>query len=140
MFLKLRHFFIVSAWLASSGLLQAAEPHPLTRVHAHNDYEHKRPLLDALDNGFSSVEADIHLVEGKLLVAHDGRGIKPERSLEALYLKPLRERVSTHRGHVYENGPDFFLLIDIKGDWRTTYPVLRAELERYADMLTRFEG
>ncbi len=32
---------------------------PLTRAHAHNDYEHKRPLWDALDRGFGSVGADI---------------------------------------------------------------------------------
>jgi hypothetical protein len=29
----------------------------LTRAHAHNDYHHPRPLLDALDHGFCSVEA-----------------------------------------------------------------------------------
>ena len=35
----------------------------LERAHAHNDYEHPRPLFDALDHGFKSVEADIWLVE-----------------------------------------------------------------------------
>ena len=30
--------------------------------HAHNDYLHSRPLLDALDQGFDSVEADVFLV------------------------------------------------------------------------------
>src|SRR3954453_17294915 len=28
-----------------------AGPAPLVHAHAHNDYEHARPLLDALDNG-----------------------------------------------------------------------------------------
>ena len=32
---------------------------PLARAHAHNDYEHPRPLRDALDHGFTSVEADV---------------------------------------------------------------------------------
>jgi len=32
---------------------------PLARAHAHNDYLHPRPMLDALDAGFTSVEADI---------------------------------------------------------------------------------
>ncbi|HET6325009.1 MAG TPA: hypothetical protein VFG04_09940, partial [Planctomycetaceae bacterium] len=48
----------------------AAEPTPLIRAHAHNDYEHKRPLFDALDQGLCSVEADIFLVDGQLLVGH----------------------------------------------------------------------
>lgn len=43
---------------------------PLVHAHAHDDYEHKRPLFDALDRGFCSVEADVHLVDGQLLVAH----------------------------------------------------------------------
>src|SRR5690242_5509037 len=46
---------------------------PLTRAHAHNDYEHTRPLLDALDQGFCSVEADVWLIDGELRVAHDER-------------------------------------------------------------------
>src|SRR6266496_4549770 len=28
----------------------AAQPTPLIHTHAHNDYEHARPLLDALDH------------------------------------------------------------------------------------------
>jgi hypothetical protein len=50
-------------------VLVAAAPVPLTRAHAHNDYLHARPLFDALDHGFCSVEADVWLVDGKLLVA-----------------------------------------------------------------------
>src|SRR5688500_5296112 len=69
-----------AAWPAAArAQLQAV---PLTNAHAHNDYEHPRPLLDALDRGFCSVEADIHLVEGRLLVAHDRDKVRPERTLE----------------------------------------------------------
>ena len=55
-----------------AGAASASEgrhwPRPLWRAHAHNDYEHPRPLLDALDHRFGSVEADIYLVDGQLLV------------------------------------------------------------------------
>jgi len=44
---------------------------PLSQAHAHNDYLHKNPLFDALDNGFTSVEVDVHLLRGNLYVAHD---------------------------------------------------------------------
>jgi hypothetical protein len=53
--------------------------HTISQGHAHNDYLHDRPLLDALDAGFSSVEADIFLVDDQLLVAHTAREIDPER-------------------------------------------------------------
>src|SRR6185295_12383494 len=86
---------------ALGGSLFAAEPLPLTRAHAHNDYEHTRPLFDALEQGFCSVEADVWLVDGKLLVAHDLKNVKQERTLAALYLDPLRERVRKNGGRVY---------------------------------------
>ena len=31
------------------------------QAHAHNDYLHERPLLDALDNGFGSVETPLQV-------------------------------------------------------------------------------
>jgi hypothetical protein len=111
---------------------------PLIHAHAHNDYEHKRPLLDALDHGFCSAEADVHLVDGRLLVAHNRSAVKPERTLQALYLDPLRERVKTNGGHVYPSGPEFTLLVELKSDWQTSYPVLREILKPYAGMLTTF--
>src|SRR5438552_6105912 len=86
---------------------------PLIHTHAHNDYEHKRPLFDALDHGFCSVEADIFLVEGQLLVAHNRSQTKPERTLQSLYLDPLRARVKKNAGRVYPAGPEVTLLIDI---------------------------
>src|ERR1041385_5180981 len=124
--------------LLCATIAQAVPPTPLIHAHAHNDYEHKRPLLDALDHGFCSVEADIHLVDGRLLVAHDRRDVKPERTLQALYLDPLRERVKRNGGRVFANGPEFTLLIDLKSDWHTTYPALRAVLTNYTAVLTTF--
>jgi len=116
----------------------AQQPAPLTHAHAHNDYLHARPLLDALDHGFGSVEADVWLVNGRLLVAHDRDKVEPERTLEALYLDPLRERVKHNGGRVYPGGPAVTVLIDVKSDGEATYAALREVLSRYADMLTAF--
>ena len=118
----------------------STETKPLIQAHSHNDYEHQRPLLDALDCGFCSVEADIYLVEGKLLVAHDRPQVKPERTLQALYLEPLRQRARVHGGRVYAKGPEVSLMIDLKDSWQATYPVLRSVLEEYADILTTFRA
>ncbi len=112
---------------------------PLPNTHAHNDYEHTRPLLDALDNGFCSVEADIHLVDGKLLVAHDRKDARPERTLESLYLEPLQQRARKNKGRIYPNGPvSITLLIDVKTDAATTYAALRPVLAGYQEILTEF--
>ena len=124
--------------LGSAGL--TAEPKPLPQAHAHNDYEHARPLFDALDQGFCNVEADIYLVDGKLLVAHNRADVKPGRTLAALYLDPLRDQVRRNGGRLFRHGPPAILLVDIKSEAGPTYAALHQELLRYADMLTVFRG
>ncbi|MEX0748131.1 MAG: endonuclease/exonuclease/phosphatase family protein [Rhodothermales bacterium] len=121
---------------------------PLRQAHAHNDYEHERPLFDALERGFRSIEADVHLVDGELLVAHDRPDVDPHRTLRSLYLDPLAERVRRNGGAVYhkerrgrrtsENERPLLLLVDVKSDAEATYRVLRETLRDYAHMLTLF--
>lgn len=103
----------------------------LPSAHAHNDYDHRRPLQDALDRGFNSVEADVWLVAGELRVAHDLTDAKPGRNLESLYLKPLADRVRENHGQVYKHGQDFQLLIDIKSDGPSTYAAVDKALAKY---------
>src|SRR5439155_5015135 len=108
---------------------------PLKNAHAHNDYLHPRPLFDALDQGFCSVEADVFLVDGNLLVGHSAVELKPDRTLESLYLDPLRDRVRANRGKVSRDGPPFWLLVDVKSEAKSTYAALHDVLSRYADLL-----
>jgi hypothetical protein len=122
--------------LASSARSQQPFPAPLRFAHAHNDYEHSRPLFDALDHGFCSVEADIFLVDGKLLVGHNRTDLKPQRTLESLYLDPLRARAKSHGGRIFPDAPRFWLLIDVKSEAKPTYAALHEVLSRYADLFT----
>ncbi|MGW6197050.1 glycerophosphodiester phosphodiesterase family protein [Kribbella sp. NPDC055110] len=110
----------------------------LQSAHAHNDYEHRRPLQDALDRGFNSVEADVWLVDGELRVAHDLADAKPGRNLESLYLKPLADRVRENHGQVYKRGGGFQLLIDIKSDGPSTYAAVDKALAKYRGISTIF--
>jgi len=128
-------WFAGLVWCAT---MSGAEPTPLPQAHAHNDYAHERPLLDALDHGFCSVEADIWLVDGRLLVSHDRSGVKPERTLQALYLEPLRERIARNGGRVHPGSPPCTLLIDVKSGAQETYVVLRELLRGYTNILTAF--
>lgn len=109
---------------------------PLANAHAHNDYEHKRPLLDALDQGFTSIEADVFLVEGQLLVAHNFWDVSNERSLEKLYLRPLQERAAANGGQIYKDGPTITLLVDIKKDGVAAYKALDTLLAKYESLIS----
>jgi hypothetical protein len=113
---------------------------PLARAHAHNDYLHRRPLLDALGHGFTSVEADIYLIDGHLLVAHDQDKAWATNTLQALYLDPLLARAKLNKGRIYPEGPVFTLLIDVKSEAEATYSVLKEVLKPYQKMLTRFSN
>ncbi len=135
-------FLAVHLGVATAGGIaaQSASVAPLKQAHAHNDYLHKRPLLDALDHGFTSVEADIFLVDGQLLVAHTQKELKPERTLQALYLDPLRQRVRAGGGHVYAGGGPFTLLVDIKSAGEPTYTALAKVLAEYSDIISAVRG
>src|SRR5262249_48764995 len=125
-----------SSLLALALGLPAADVTPLPNAHAHNDYAHARPLFDALDRGFCSVEADVFLVNDELLVGHTFLDLRPERPLETLYLDPLRQRVKATGGRVHPGSADFLLLVDIKTDGRPTYEVLDRLLEKYDDLFS----
>jgi hypothetical protein len=132
-----RAIAILLVLLAAAGC-QATPVTPLPRAHAHNDYRHVRPLLDALDAGFCSVEADVHLVDRKLLVGHAIEETSPDRTLQSLYLDPLRDRIKRNGGCVYPAKRDqrLTLMIDIKTEGGPTYEALRDALLPYRDILT----
>jgi hypothetical protein len=113
---------------------------PLPQAHAHNDYLHERPLLDALAQGFCSLEADIFLTPEGLLVAHDAKDLKPTRTLQSLYLDPLRQRIKANGGNVYSGEPRFYLLVDVKSAAAETYAALDKALSGYADILSVTES
>lgn len=122
----------------SGSMLAVGQEHVAPLVHGclHRDQDAVRPLLNALDLGFCCVELDVHLVKDKLLVGHDKKSLKADRTLETLYLDPLLRRSKANNGRVYLRGPTFTLLIDVKTEGRETYAALRTVLAKYSDMLT----
>jgi hypothetical protein len=119
----------------------STEPSPKVhrQAHAHNDYLHARPLLDAVENGFSSVEADVFLRGNELLVAHTLIEIDLSKTLKGLYLEPLRDLVQRNQGTVQPGLKHFTLLIDFKTSGDATYVQLDQTLEEYKDLFVRNE-
>jgi hypothetical protein len=130
--MPIRYFLILCLF---TTIARAQLPH--VNAHAHNDYEHTRPLFDALQNRFTSVEADVHLQNNILLVSHD-RPLASAPTLEALYLKPLDSMVNKNGGSVY---PDFkgvfYLMIDIKTEPDASYQALKSLINQYPKLLCK---
>jgi hypothetical protein len=109
------------------------------QAHAHNDYLHARPLRDALENGFASVEVDIFLRGDELLVAHTLLEIDDKKTLKGLYLDPIRDLVRENQGTVQPGLQHLTLLIDIKTSGEATYAKLDQTLAEYRELFVRYE-
>ncbi|MEL7039259.1 MAG: glycerophosphodiester phosphodiesterase family protein [Cyanobacteria bacterium J06592_8] len=121
-------------------LMEIPEPssESVPYTHAHNDYEHPFPLLDALSYGFISVESDIWLYPDdneNLRVAHDPvEDPTTLPTLEELYLDPLQDlKEEFDNGGVYADGTPLTLLIDIKSEGLSTYQRLHEVLGEYQE-------
>jgi hypothetical protein len=109
---------------------------PLEQGHSHNDYWRPHPLRDALQLGFKSVEADIFLMGGtSLLVGHDSVSLRPEKTLQAVYLEPLRLLLRQQKT-LYARPSQLWLYLDFKNAGPATYARLRGVLAEYRDILS----
>jgi hypothetical protein len=108
--------------------------------HSHNDEMHPKPLTQALQDGFTSIEVDLHVINGRLLVGHTAKDAQHKNlSLEEAYLAPLQKRVEQF-GSVYPSASGVTLMLDFKGSAEATYAALKPLLQKYAGMLVQVQG
>ena len=133
----MKNLFVFSFLLLNLPLFSQVTPLP--NAHAHNDYRHQRPLLDALDQGFMSIEVDVFLIKDELYVAHTRPFFrKKKKTLRHLYLEPLKKRIEANQGQVYKGHDEpLFLMIDIKTEEKATYEILKKQLAEYQDYLSK---
>ncbi|MFN5022320.1 MAG: alkaline phosphatase family protein [bacterium] len=119
--MRLIIFFLCS--IATTAVNAQVNGYSQANAHSHNDYEQKNPFHEAYNEQFGSIEADVHLVDGKLLVGHDNKDLGPSRTLENLYLIPLSQYNDKKR--------KLQLLIDIKTEAIPTLGRLVEVLKKY---------
>ncbi|MBS1948231.1 MAG: phosphatidylinositol-specific phospholipase C/glycerophosphodiester phosphodiesterase family protein [Bacteroidetes bacterium] len=121
-------------FLAFFSLQMYAQPttYSTANAHSHNDYEQARPFYEAWEKGFGSIEADIFLAGNELLVAHTEKELDSNRTLQRLYLDPLKKMLSNNHGSPYaDNRKELQLLIDVKTDSVKTLDKLIEILKNY---------
>jgi hypothetical protein len=129
----MKHF--LSFILVFLTLRLAAQQQILDCGHSHNDYTHEHPLLDALSFGYKSIEIDVWLHNGKLIVDHDGIGLDTKKDIEEEYLLPIIDRVRAHGGWVYDGDttPTIFM-VEFKNDPEACYTVLKQLIEKHKSL------
>jgi hypothetical protein len=121
------------------GVKTRSQNIPLLNAFAHNDYSHKRPLFDALDNGYNHIEADVYLRHGKLIVAHILPILHRKKELEQLYFKPLEACINGESIAMNMPAYPITLMIDIKSGADGTYRKLEDLLDKYKSIVSGYE-
>ncbi len=91
----MKHFLFCMLLIATGYQLTAQ-----TLIHAHNDYQQALPLTNALRNNVFSIEADVYLRNGQLVVAHTAKDVAAAPSLDSLYLQPIIRLFKKHNGRI----------------------------------------
>ncbi len=100
-------------------------------IHSHNDYCRRVPFWQAYSQGVYSIEADVFLKDGALLVGHETEDLKPDMTFEELYVKPILTVYSRNGGKPYYGHEGLQLMIELKSE---TVPTLSA----VTDLLSKF--
>ena len=125
----IRFTFIIALFLSSFSSNGQTK---VVSVFAHNDYEKPVPLVAAYDAQAGFIEADVFLQGNDLLVGHEIKQIQKDKTLEALYLKPLDKLIEKNGGFAYaDKEQSLTLMIDLKTDGIATLNTLVTRLKKY---------
>lgn len=123
--------FLLLFILFIPSIFAQPKSYSMQNAHAHNDYLHKLPFLQAYSLNYGMIEADIFMQNNELIVAHERKSIRPENPLLALYMNPLYEKIKENKGRAYADGKRLRFLIDIKEDGNQVLRLLQKQLKPY---------
>lgn len=130
-------YFWFACFIILSLTCSAQSVYTTANAHSHNDYEKPFPFRNAWQHHLGSIEADIFLDEGELIVAHDRIQVKQKRTLDSLYLRPLEKCILQNKGYVYaDTGRRLQFMIDIKTDAQATLDKLVEKLKAYPSLIS----
>lgn len=132
------YLLIVTIILAftRNNFAQTIPSYTTAQAHSHNDYEQKRPFMEAYQQQFGSIEVDLFLVNDSLYAAHHARDIQAERTFRSLYLQPILQQIQKNEGSIYaQKDIQLQLLIDLKTPSEETLGALVKILDPYKRVL-----
>lgn len=127
---------VFSILLLITAVANAQQVYTTAKAHSHNDYQQKNPFWNAWKQQFGSIEADIFLDNGQLLVAHDKQQLQRRWTLDSLYFQPLQQCIAKNKGHVFaDSNRHLQLMIDIKSEAIATLTKLVEQLKNYPSLI-----
>ena len=104
---------ILKIWLLFAALCTCATAvaeRPIL-IHSHNDYCRRAPFWQAYAQQVYSIEADVFLHDGKLLVGHEVEDLSPGMTFEALYVEPLVTLFGRNGGRAWKDSGEHLQLM-----------------------------
>lgn len=128
---------ILKIWLLFAALCTCATAvaeRPIL-IHSHNDYCRRAPFWQAYAQQVYSIEADVFLHDGKLLVGHEVEDLSPGMTFEALYVEPLVTLFGRNGGRAWkDSGEHLQLMVELKSATEPTLQAVAALLGRYPEV------
>ena len=128
---------ILKIWLLFAALCTCATAvaeRPIL-IHSHNDYCRRAPFWQAYAQQVYSIEADVFLHDGKLLVGHEVEDLSPGMPFEALYVEPLVTLFGRNGGRAWkDSGEHLQLMVELKSATEPTLQAVAALLGRYPEV------
>lgn len=105
------------------------------QVHSHNDYRQRVPFYQAYAQQVASIEADVYLHKGCLLVGHDIEDLCPAMSFEDLYVKPLVTLFACNGGQAFRDSECLLqLMVGLKSASEPTLRTVTGLLARWPEV------
>lgn len=115
----------------------AAAERPML-IHSHNDYCRRAPFWQAYAQQVYSIEADVFLHDGQLLVGHDVEDLSPELTFEGMYVEPLVTLYKRNGGRAWKDSDEpIQLMVELKSETEPTLRAVTALLDRYPEVFDR---
>ena len=132
----MRKLLIIMASLALAVFASAQRP---IAYHSHNDYDRTVPFYEAYSQHCTSIEADVFLQDGEILVAHNRKDVKAERSLRSMYIEPIVRIFRENGGKMWKGSDDILqLMVDLKTG--ESLPGVVALAEEFPDVFCTENG
>ena len=126
-----RHLLLALA-LTCCGVAAAQPP---VLIHSHNDYAQRVPFYQAYAQQVSSIEADVFLHAGQLLVGHDVEDLRADMTFEALYVEPIVTLFARNGGRAFRDSDQTLqLMVELKSETDPTLRAVAALLGRWPEV------
>ena len=110
-------------------------------LHSHNDYTRTMPFYEAYSQHVQSIEADVFLIKGKLLVGHETHQTSADRTFQAMYAEPIAKVFRANGGRMWKDSDDCLqLMVETKSETKPCLNAVIKVLKNYPDVFCSPKG